>query len=67
MDCDCFVLSIETQIKINDLKNLEDLFDSSNLNENHELYKIKKKNVVGKRRILRSFRTEVLGSNSIKP
>ena len=35
MDCDCFVLSIETRKFNNDLKNLEDLFDFSNLNENH--------------------------------
>ena len=38
MDCDSFVLSIETQNIINDLKNLEDLFDFSNLDKNHELF-----------------------------
>ena len=43
MDCDSFVLSIETQNIINDLKNLEDLFDFSNLNENHELFSNKNK------------------------
>ena len=43
MDCDSFVLSIETQHIINDLKNLEDLFDFSNLNENHELFSNKNK------------------------
>ena len=43
MDCDNFVLSIQTQNIINDLKNLEDLFDFSNLNENHELFGNKKK------------------------
>ena len=43
MDCDSFVLSIETQNIINDLKNLEDLFDFSNLNKNHELISNKKK------------------------
>ena len=43
MDCDCFVLSIETQNINNDLKNLEDLFHFSNLNENHEL--ISNKNI----------------------
>ena len=47
MDCDSFVLSIETQNKIIDLKNPEELFDFSNLNENHELISNKKK-VVGK-------------------
>ena len=38
MDCDSFVLSIETQNIIDDLKNLKDFFDFSNLNENHELF-----------------------------
>ena len=38
MDCESFVLSIETQNKINDLKNLEELFNFSKLNENHELF-----------------------------
>ena len=50
MDCDSFVLSIETQNIINNLKNLEDLFDFSNLNKNHELFSNKKK-VVGKFKI----------------
>ena len=31
MDCDSFVFSIKTQIIIDDLKNLEDLIDFSNL------------------------------------
>ena len=48
MDCDSFVLSIETQIISNDLKNLEDLFDFSNLNENNELFSNKNKKVVRK-------------------
>ena len=51
MDCDSFVLSIETQERINDLKNLEDLFDFSILNENNELYSNKNKKVVGKFKI----------------
>ena len=44
MGCDSFVLCFETQNTVNDLKNLERLFDFSNLDENHELitYKIKK-------------------------
>ena len=37
VDCDSFVLSIELQNIVSDLKYLEDLFDVSNLNENHEL------------------------------
>ena len=48
MDCDSFVMSIETQNIINDLKNLENLFDFSNLNKNHELFCNKNKKVVGK-------------------
>ena len=42
MDCDSFLLSIETEKLINDLKNLEDLFDFSNLDKNHELFSKKK-------------------------
>ena len=38
MDCDSFVLSIGTQNIIIDLKYLGELFDFSNLNENHELF-----------------------------
>ena len=34
MDTDSFVLSVNTKNIIKDLKNLEDLFDFSNLNEN---------------------------------
>ena len=45
MDFDSFVLSIETQNIFNDLKKLEDLFDFSNLNENHELFSNKNKKV----------------------
>ena len=38
MACDGFVLSIKTENIIKDLKILEDIFDSSNLDENHELF-----------------------------
>ena len=51
MDCDSFVLSIETENIINDLKNLEDLFDFSNLNKNDELFSNRNKKVVGKYKI----------------
>ena len=51
MDCDSFVLSIETENKINNLKNLGDLFDFSNLDKNHELFSNKNKKVVGKFKI----------------
>ena len=43
MDCDSFVLSIETQNKRNDWENVDDLFDFSILNENHELFSNRKK------------------------
>ena len=36
MDCDIFVLSIKIENIINDLKNLEYLFDFSNLDKHHE-------------------------------
>ena len=45
---DSFVLSVNTKGLIKELKNLEDLFDFSNLNENHELFSNKNKNVIGK-------------------
>ena len=51
MDCDSFVLSIETENLINNLKNLGDLFDFSNLDKNHELFSNKNKKVVGKFKI----------------
>ena len=47
MDCYVFVLSIETQNMIVDLKNPEDLFNFTSLNENRELFSKKNKNVVG--------------------
>ena len=48
MDTDGFVLSVNTIDIIKDLKNLEELFDFSNINENHELFCIKNKKVIGK-------------------
>ena len=51
MDCDGFVLSVNTKDIIKDLKNLEDIFDFSNLDENHELFSIKNKKVIGKFKI----------------
>ena len=47
MDTDSFVLSIITK-DIKDLKNLEDIFVSSNLDKNHELFSNKNKKVIGK-------------------
>ena len=51
MDCDSFVLSIETENIINKLKNLGYLFDFSNLDKNHELFSNKNKKVFGKIKI----------------
>ena len=51
MYCDSFVLSINSEIFIKDLKNLEDIFDFSNIDENHELYSEKNKKVLGKFKI----------------
>ena len=52
MDTDSFVLGVNTKDIIKDLKNLEDLFEFSNLNENHDFFSGKIKKVIGK------FKTE---------
>ena len=51
MDTDSFVLSVKTKDNIKNLKNLEDIFDFSNLDKNHELFKKKNKKVIGKYKI----------------
>ena len=51
MDTDSFVLSVKTKDIIKDLKNLEDMFDFTNLEKNHELFSNKNKNVIGKFKI----------------
>ena len=51
MDTDSFVLSVNTKDIIKDLKNLEDKIDSSNPDENHELFSNKNKKVIGKFKI----------------
>ena len=48
MDTDSFVLSVNTKDLIKDLKNLEDLCDFRNLDENHKLFIKKRKKVLGK-------------------
>ena len=48
MDTDSFVSGINTKDNIKDLKNLEDVFDFSNLDKNHEFYSNKNKKVIGK-------------------
>ena len=46
-----FVLSIRTQNILNDLNFVEDLFDFSNLNQNHELFSSNESKLVGKYKI----------------
>ena len=48
IDTDAFILSINTKDIIKDLKNLENIFDFSNLDKNHDLYSEKNKKVIGK-------------------
>ena len=57
MDADSFVLSVNTKDIIKDLKTLEDIFDFSNLDENHELISNKNKKVIGnlKSKLLKIF------------
>ena len=51
MDTDSFVLSVNTKDISEDLKNLEDIFDFSNLDKNHELFINENKKVIGKFKI----------------
>ena len=51
IDTDGMILSMKTKDIIKDLKNLEDIFDFSNLDENHELFSKKNKKVIGKFKI----------------
>ena len=51
MDTDSFILSVNTKDIIKDLKNIEDIFDFSNLDKNHELFSNKNKKVIGKFKI----------------
>ena len=56
MDTDSFVLSVNTKDIIEDSKKLEDIFDFSNLDENHELFSNKNKKVIRKFKIETRFR-----------
>ena len=47
IDTDGMILSMKTKDIIKDLKNLEDIFDFSNLDENHELFSNRNKKVIG--------------------
>ena len=51
MDTDCFILSVNTKDIIKSIKNFQDIFDFSNLDENHELFSNKNKKVIGKFKI----------------
>ena len=51
LDTDGMILSMKTENIIKDLKNLEDIFDFSNLDENHELFSNKNKKLIGKFKI----------------
>ena len=51
MDTDSFILSVNTNDIIRDLKHLEDMFDFSNLINNNELFSNKNNNVIGKFKI----------------
>ena len=51
MDTDSFVLSVNPKDIIEDLKNLEDIFDFGNLDKDHDLSGNKNKKVIVKFRI----------------
>ena len=51
MDTDSLVLSVNSKDIIKDFKNLEDIFDFSNLEQNHELFSNRNKRVIGKFKI----------------
>ena len=51
IDTDGMILSLKTKDIIKGLKNLEDIFDFSNLDENHELFSERNKKVIGKFKI----------------
>ena len=51
IDTDGMILSMKTKDIIKDLKNLEDIFDFSNLDENNELLSDENKKVIGKFKI----------------
>ena len=51
LDTDGMILSMKTKDIIKDLKNLENIFDFSNLDKNHELFSEKNKKVIGKFKI----------------
>ena len=48
MDTNSFILSVKTKDLIQNLKHLENIFDFSNLNKNHELFINRNEKVVGR-------------------
>ena len=51
IDTDAFILSLKTQNITKDLKYLEEIFDFSNIDKNHDLFSNKNKKVIGKFKI----------------
>ena len=51
IDTDAFELSLKTKDIVEDLKNLEDIFDFSNLDKNHKLFSKKNEKVSSKFKI----------------
>ena len=51
IDTDGMILSMKTENIIKDLKNLEDIFDFSNLDESHEIFSNKNKKIIGELKI----------------
>ena len=51
VDTDPFVLSLNTKDIVKDLKNLDDIFDFSNLDKNQELFSNKNRKVIGQFKI----------------
>ena len=60
MDTDSFVLSINAEDIIKDLKNLQSIFDFNNLDKNHELFGNKNKKMIDK------FKIETLANSWIE-
>ena len=48
MDCDSFILSMKTEKIIENLKNLEDIFDFGNLGKDDEIFSNESKKTIGK-------------------
>ena len=51
MDTDSFIVNVNTNTRIKDLKNLGDTFDFNSLDKNHDLFSNKNEKEVGRFRI----------------